>query len=76
MNYLCVSVCMYVYASFYVDECVYVCVCVLVHVHMYAHRDQRPVLGVIPQLPPALFSSETGSLIDPELAKWISLAGL
>lgn len=62
----------------------YLCVCVrlsmwmyvLVHVHMYAHRDQRSVLGVIPQLPPALFSSETGSLIDLELAKWFSLARL
>jgi hypothetical protein len=50
--------------------------CMCMCVGSCAYRVRRPVLGVISQLLSALFSSETGSLVDLELGKWISLAGL
>lgn len=46
----------------------------MVHVHMYAYGDQKPILGMIPQVPSTLFSSETGSRTESDLAKWTRLA--
>lgn len=46
--------------------CVCVCSDVGSHVHAYVWRLEAS-LGIIPQVPPILFSSETESFIDLEL---------